>query len=259
MLDMQLRDLVICPNAPQYGCFTIAKVGGDYRFEVAANQGDFGHIIPVMEQQVVANYYSQDSQTISELFKSAYFRSAINQVQEYKLKDVIAAADRLMGQEGTDAPGDPHNILEQNIADSRRIAAAAFMEFVNEAWSFSQFENAVGEVFKRKGYCLLRRNSHGNGADADFVFSLPLPGFDGQDFYDRKPVLIVQVKHKQGIDHDDVNGVDQLVNWMPPNDEEVIYRVLFSSVEEFTDPCRQRAENHGVLLICGIEAGLFML
>ena len=52
---------------------------------------------PVMNQQVVANCYSQDSQTISELFKSAYFRSAITQVQEYKLEDVIAAADRLNG------------------------------------------------------------------------------------------------------------------------------------------------------------------
>ena len=237
----------------------MAKVSGDYRFEVAAEQGDFGHIIPVMEQQVVANCYSQDSQTISELFKSAYLRSAITHVQKYKVKDVIAAADRLMGQEGTDTPGDQDKILEQNIAESRSMAAASFMEFVNEKWSFSQFENAVGEVFKRKGYCLLRRNSHGNGADADYVFSLPLPGFDGQDFYDRTPVLIVQVKHKQGTDYDDVKGVDQLVNWDPLEDEEVLYRVLFSSAKEFTDPCRKRAENHGVLLICDIEAGLFML
>lgn len=259
MLDMKQGDLIFCPKAPKYGCFTMAKVCGDYRFEVAADQGDFGHIIPVINQQVVANCYSQDSQTISELFKSAYFRSAITQDQEYKVKDVIGAADRLMGLEGTDTPGDPDKILEQNIAESRSKAAASFMEFVNEKWSFDQFENAVGEVFKRKGYGILRRQSSRNGGDADYVLSLPLPGFDGQDFYDRTPVLIVQVKHKQGTDYNDVKGVDQLVNWHPSEDEEVLYKVLLSSAEEFTDPCRKKAENHGVILICGIEAGLFML
>ena len=258
MLDMTEGDLVFCPKVPDYTHFTIAEVSEGYRFEVAPSEGDFGHIIPVRNQRVVSNWHNDDSQTICELFKSAYFRPAVSRVQENKEADVFSAARRLLKQENTDSPQDPDRIREQRYVEGRREAAKSLMKYVHEKWGFDQFEAAVGEAFKRKGYERLGGKSTRNGGDADHVFSLPMPGFD-EALSEHTPLLIVQVKHKNNIDYDDVKGVNQLVKWKPDEGEEVLYKVLFSSVDSFTPECKKIAEKNDVILICGINAGMFML
>ena len=255
MLDMNKGDLIFIPKAPEYGYFTIAEVeeSRGYRFE-----NPYGHIIPVKNLRVVANWYNQDSQTIYELFRSAYFRSPVTQVQDYNTERVLSAAKRLLNEESTDAPQDPNTIRKHRYNEGRKKAAESLMKYVNDEWGHDQFEAAVGEAFERKGYELLRSRSTRNGGDADHVFSLPMPGFD-EALLERTPLLIVQVKHKTGTDYGDVEGVNQLVNWMPDEGEEVLYRVLFSSAESFTGDCKTIAEAKDVILICGTEAGLFML
>ena len=86
-----------------------------------------------------------------------------------------------------------------------------------------------------------------------------MPGFDENALLDHTRLVIVQVKHKQMIDHSDVDGVSQLVKWKPDQEEEVQFRVLFSSADTFSEPCKKIAEANDVILICGIDAGLFML
>lgn len=259
MLDMNKGDLVFVPKAPAYGSFTIAEVSGDYRFKVASDYNDFGHIIPVKNLREVANWYNSDSQTIYELFKSAYSRPAVTQVQDSKNERVLSAAKRLLKQKNTDTPQDPDAIRKQRYDEGRRNAAESLMQYVNEEWGYDQFEAVVGEAFERKGYELLRSKSTRNGGDADHVFSLPMPGFNDETSLYRTPLLIVQVKHKKDTDYNDVEGVNQLVNWTEKEEEQVVYRVLFSSAESFTEDCKKSAEANDVLLICGTEAGLFML
>ena len=259
LLDMNIGDLVFVPKAPAYGSFTIAEVSGDYRFEVALDYKDFGHIIPVKNLREVANWYNSDSQTIYELFKSAYSRPAVTQVQDYKNERVLSAAKRLLKQKNTDTPHTPDAIRKQRYDEGRRKAAESLMQYINDEWGHDQFEAAVGEAFKRKGYELLRSKSTRNGGDADYVFYLSIPGFNDETSLYRTPLLIVQVKRKTGTDDDDVEGVNQLVNWTPKEEEEVLYKVLFSSAESFTEDCKKIAEANDVVLICGIEAGLFML
>ena len=255
MLDMNKGDLIFIPKAPEYGYFTIAEVeeSRGYRFE-----NPYGHIIPVKNLRVVANWYNQDSQTIYELFKSAYFRSPVTQVQDYNTERVLSAAERLRNEENTDTPQDSDRIRQQRYAEVRTRAAEFLIQHVNNEWGHDQFEAAVGEAFERKGYELLFSRSTRNGGDADHVFSLPMPGFD-EALLERTPLLIVQVKHKTGTDYGDVEGVNQLVNWKPDEGKEVLYRVLFSSAESFTEDCKRIAEANDVILICGTEAGLFML
>lgn len=258
MLNMKKGDLVFCPKVPDYAHFTIAKVHRSYKFDVTSSEKDFGHIIPVNAQRVVSNWHSDDSQMICELFQSAYFRPAVTQVQEHKKNDLIAAADRLLTKEDTNAAQSPDSIREQRYFEGRKEAADALMEYVNEKWGFDQFEAAVGEAFRRKGYEWLRSKSTRNGGDADHVFALPIPGIE--EALDAIPLLIVQVKHKKGIATDDVDGIRQLVGWEPDSESEVVeFRVLFSSADDFTGKCKQLAEEHNVVLICGTEAGLFML
>ena len=260
MLDMKKGDLVFCPKAPDYEHFTIAKVAGPYRFEDCQSPtADFGHIIPVNCQKQVSNWHDLDARTIGELFKSAYSRPAVTKVQDYKSDNVLRAATRLMKKCDTHIADDPQAIREQHYTKARRQAAKFLMQSINKTWGFDQFEAAVGEAFRHKGYELIRRKSSRNGGDADHVFSLPMPGFDENALLDHTRLVIVQVKHKQMIDHSDVDGVIQLVKWKADQEEEVQFRVLFSSADTFSEPCKKIAEANDVILICGIDAGLFML
>ena len=258
MLDMRVGDVVLCPKAPADGQFTIAEVRKTYQFEVAGDQGDFGHIITVENQRVVSNSYNTDSVAISDLFRSAYFRSPIAKVQDDKKEAVLDAVRRLRSQGDTATPQDPARAREALYHAGRIVAARSLMGHA-ATWSFEQFEAAVGKAFERKGYERLEGNITRYGGDADHVFSMPAPGFE-EIGSSSIPVLIVQVKH-----HLDgptgTEGVNQLAEFQPGQDGEwdVRYRVLFSSADSFTNECRRLAEAHNVVLICGIEAGLFML
>ena len=261
MLDMKEGDLVVCPKMSDNSCFTIATVSGPYRFEETPCQ-DFGHIIPVKDQREVKNWYDSDAQTIHELFKSAYFRSAVTKVQDSNRGRVLEAARRLREREDTGTAQDPDAIRKERYAEAKRAAAKHLIKYFNECWGFDQFEAVVGEAFERKGYERIRgKSQHGGGsADADHVFSMPMPGFDDLDNVNCPLyLLIVQVKHKKEEDYNDVQGVRQLIDWKPSEGEQVVSQVLFSSAASFTKECKRLAEKNDVTLICGEEAGLFML
>ena len=256
MLDMRVDDVVLCPKAPTYGKFTIAEVSECYRFAVAAGHDDFGHIIALKNQREVSNAYNADAVTISDLFKSFYFRSPVTKVQKDKRQDVLGAVRGLQAQGDTSTSQDRDEIREELYQEGRTVAAKSLMKHVAK-WGFDQFEAAVGKAFQRKGYEQLARKSARGGGDADHVYSMPMPGFEDMD---NIPLLIVQVKHHlHGAT--DVQGVRQLLQWKPGRDmnSKVRCKVLFSSSSSFTDKCRHLAEAHDVLLIGGTEAGLFML
>ncbi len=262
MLEMKEGDLVVCPKTPDYTCFTIATVSGPYRFEVVPDQEDFGHIIPVTDQREVNNWHDSDAQTIHELFKSAYFRSAVTKVQDSHRERVLEAVNRLREKEDTRTAESPNFIRKQRGAEARREAAKYLIKHVNKCWGFDQFEAAVGEAFERKGYERIGgKSQHGErGADADHVFSIPMPGLADLEKVDCPLyLLIVQVKHKKQIDYNDVDGVRQLISWRHGEGEQVVARVLFSSADSFTPDCKRLAEKKDITLICGEEAGLFML
>ena len=44
---MQVNDLVVVPNMPVDGLFTICRITGEYDFSIALDHRDFGHIRPV--------------------------------------------------------------------------------------------------------------------------------------------------------------------------------------------------------------------
>ncbi|MCY4361573.1 MAG: restriction endonuclease [Gammaproteobacteria bacterium] len=197
------------------------------------------------------------------LFRSANFRSAINLVPEYKREDVVSAAKGLLQREDTLASESSDKLLKERVVISRKEAAKFFIKYVNDKWGPHQFEENVGEAFERKGYERVWGNSTRNGGDADHVFCLPISGIDELDVLDRTPLLIVQVKHKRGRDYNDVKGVNQLVKWALNDNEKadytVLYKILFSSADSFTDECKKIAEKNDIMLICGTEAGQFML
>lgn len=261
MLDMKKGDLVVCPKMPDDSCFTIAIASGPYRFEVAPGQEDLGHIIPVEHQREVKNWLNSDSRTISELFKSTYFRAPVTKVQDSNRDRILDAAQQVRKEEDTSTAQDPVAINEEFFAKARKEAAKHLIEHFRQR-GFDQFEAAVGQAFVRKGYKYIEGNSYqSGGADADHVLSIPIPVFEGLDIVKcRLPLLIVQVKRHTGdVAPDDWRGVNQLSRWKSSEGDLVVARVLFSSADRFTEECKRLAEENDVMLICGEEAGLFML
>ena len=261
MLEMKDGDLVVCPKMSDNSCFTIATVSGLYRFEVAPGKNDLGHIIPVENQREVKNWLDSDAQTIHELFKSAYFRSAVTKIQDSNRERVLVAEKQLREKKDTRTAQDRDAIRKQRSAEARREAAKHLTEYVSQSWGVDQFEAAVGEAFVRKGYEYIRgKSDQKGGADADHILSIPMPGLDDLDSLDcPQYLLIVQVKLKKGVDNDDWKGVEQLSMWKPSEEEQVVARVLFSSADSFTEECQRLASDNDVTLICGEEAGLFLL
>lgn len=113
MLDIQIGDLVFCPKAPAYGEFTVARVSEPYRFEVAVGRNDYGHIISVKHQRAVSNANSEDSVMISDLFRSAYFRPPVAQVQPDRRQNVLDAATRLLNGVDTSTSRDTYEIRKE--------------------------------------------------------------------------------------------------------------------------------------------------
>ena len=213
MLDMEPGDLVIWPKAPDYDHFTIAEVEDKYWFK---GHDDFGHIIPVKNMLQVNNWNGKDALMIFEMMKSAYFRPPVTKVQDYNTHDLLSAYNNLRQQDDTTGTKDPSGIKEQIYQESRRKAAEELIKS-SRKWGFQVFEDIVGMAFKDKGYKQISRNSYdGAGGDADYVFSMPMPGF-AEEALSTVPVLlmIVQIKHKEDVDYGDVAGVDQLVNFAP--------------------------------------------
>ena len=63
MLELKYGDVVVVPKMPQKRQFTIARVGGCYRFQVGKGD-DFGHIVPVCRERVCTFDYRANADTV---------------------------------------------------------------------------------------------------------------------------------------------------------------------------------------------------
>ena len=272
MLEMELGDIVICPKQPSRGQFTLARVTQKYRFDMAHGRGDFGHLMGVAEQVAIGTSDGPLAQSISDLFRRFDFRACVVRVPDVLRERVLEDGQKLMGRdEGAPSSGsDPVTARQERTEQARRAAqqeaARCYMKQTVD-WAHQQFEAAVGEAFERKGYTRIGGNRYGDGGDADHVFSLPMPGLDDlerdQSYPPWTPVVLVQVKHKHGRDEGDADGIRQLCALKTPEMEkrewQIVSRILFSSANEFTPGCQRLAEEAEITLICGEDAGLFLL
>ena len=272
MLQIERGDIVICPKQSHRGQFTLARVTQDYRFDMAHGRGDFGHLIGVEEQVAIGSSDGALAQSTSDLFRRFDFRACVVRVPDGLQERVLDAAHKLMDRDkGTEGSGSaPHRTRLERTEQARRAAQQeAARSYLRQTadWAHQQFEAAVGEAFERKGYTRISGNRYGNGGDADHVFSLPMPGLDDLE-RDHScppwmPVVLVQVKHKVGRDEGDAVGIRQLRRLNTPEMEKgkwrIVSRILFSSADEFTPECQRQAEEAEITLICGEDAGLFLL
>lgn len=253
MLDLDDGDYIIMPKMPTWDQFTVARVRGSYRFEIAEGRDDFGHIVPVYRDSVrtFAHRANNKSFLVSALFARANHRPAISFC--YSVEH-IAAVHQLLEMQSNLSEKSRKDLLAAAMDDAFRIAAESFAETV-AGWNGPIFEDAVRQRFNDLGYQVKNYKRYdGEGSDMDMVVSPPLSlhtPFQPAE-------IAVQVKWKQGVDEEDKWAVEQIRRWAEWQGSNATKYVI-STASGFTEEAWKDAAANGVELIGGLQTMCFLL
>ena len=253
MLDMEPGSAVVIPKMPEWDQFTIARVSGDYRFELGQDWDDYGHIVPVDPDSVRIFSYRADDEAylVSGLFSRANHRAAVSFCYN---TEIVEAAHRLL-QRQNNLTSKPHEELSGAVINEVFKEAAKSLSERVKSWNADRFEKAVEQAFRYQGFTIIRRRqSDGQGGDADLLVSPPPSPYSL--FLPAK--IAVQMKWKQGKDHGDEEAVRQIVKWAESAKSDAAKYVI-SSASGFTDKAGKLAEEHDVVLIGGLQTMCFLL
>ena len=253
MLELDDGDIVVMPKMPAWNRFTVARVSGRYRFEVARGHDDFGHIVPVYRESVrtFAHRANDHAFLVSALFSRANHRPAVSFCIG---AEQVAAVGRLLEIPGSAVEKPRGELLESAMDDAYRAAAESLAATV-AGWNGRVFEDAVRQRFIDQGYRVNEYKRYdGEGSDMDMVVSPPpsphAPFLPAE--------IAVQVKWKQGIDKDDAWAVAQIGRWAEWQGSTAT-RCVISSASQFTEKAREEAAANGVELIGGLQTMCFLL
>ena len=253
MLELDDGDIVVMPKMPSWDRFTVARVSGRYRFEVARDRDDFGHIVPVYQDSVRTFAHRANDQAflVSALFSRANHRSAVSFCSG---TEQVSAVRRLLKIPDSVAGKSREELLAAAMDDVFRDAAKSFAKTV-AGWNGPRFEYAVRQRFIDQGYQVKDYNRYdGKGSDMDMVVSPP-PSRHGPFL---PAEIAVQVKWKQGRDEDDVKAVKQIADWAEWQGSTAT-KCVISSASQFTEKAREEAAANGVELIGGLQTMCFLL
>ena len=254
MLELDDGDIVVMPKMPAWDKFTVARVSGRYRFEIARDRNDFGHIISVYQDSVRSFAHRANDQAflVSALFSRANHRAAVSFCYG---AEQVSAVRRLLEMPGSEVEKPREELLAAAIDDVFRAAAESFAKTV-AGWNGQRFEDAVRQRFIDQGYQVIKDYNRydGEGSDMDMVVSPP-PSRHGPFL---PAEIAVQVKWKQDIDKDDAEAVRQIARWAEWQGS-AANKYVISSASGFTKEALNEAEKNRVVLIGGLQTMCFLL
>jgi restriction endonuclease Mrr len=247
MLEMKPGDLIIVPKFPQpFGQeFALLEVTGHYRFD-ETHLNDFGHCIPINPQTIREYAYNDnyDTKIISSKFTG--YRRAINNVWKEPFIEAVKNLQQGTSPERTDGNGWLGDLQDRILTGTKERLSNL---------SPQSIEELVVKAFENTGYKVMRRNHYdGQGGDADILFSYRLPLLSETQNDDLK--VFVQVKKRNGVDTDDVHGLEQLDRIAA--DEPFALKVLFTTADGFTEEAEGIAQEKEIMLIGGNTAMAFL-
>ena len=253
MLQLDAGCIVVVPKMPTPNRFTIARVNDKYRFELADDRKDFGHIIPVDPKNIrVFNYRADDDAfLVSGLFSRANHRPAVTFCASTKH---VEAMLRLLKRESRQTAKSENELFQAPVDQAFKAAARSLQDQI-KTWDGGRFEKAVRHAFREQGYQVKDGHRHYDrqGGDADIV-ALP-PARYG--FFQPEEIA-VQVKWKQCVDTHDRNAVKQIIKWAASQESNAAKYVI-SSASRFTEKAKELAIENDVVLIGGLQTMCFLL
>ena len=260
-LSAENVDIVVVPKMPNWNQFTIARMKGGYSFDKQGSQlppdsrGDYRHVIEIDPDSVrTFNYQADDdSFLVSGLFSRACHWAAVSFNHDPEHRQAI---ERLLKLESREQGQDAGQLFGAIISESIRKSALSLQE-QSKSWNGQKFEDFVRRAFKMQNYNIIEDHPRfdGQGADCDILVSPPSSRYDL--FLPEQ--IAVQVKWKQGIDHDDVEGIRQIIKWENLHGKNTMMKCVISSADDFTEEARKLAEENEVSLIYGLQTMCFLL
>ena len=253
LLRLVKGDIVVVPKMPDYHMFTIARVSGEYRFEVPDNCNDFGHIIPVDRNSVRTFHYqaNDDAFLVSGLFSKSNHRSAVSIATT---PEHWKAANQLLSLDSCKTAKLKSELLTKSAVNRAFKEAAISLQEEVKTWNSKRFEDAVRQTLQEQGYEMLNHRKYsGKGDDADMLVAPPA----SHSLFQRENIAI-QVKWKQGEDQNDVYAVNQIIDWTEWQNSEAAKYVI-SSASKFSDEAQEMARDNDVVLIGGLQTMCFLL
>lgn len=247
MMNMKIGDIIIIPKFPTYDSFTVGKVLETYKFvEPEVNINDFYHLIKLDFNSMRAFKYNLDDNTKAIHKRLRAYQSPLNNVKNI---DVQKACDNLLQMKSTMEISPIEDILKTNLEDNLNNIKDKIYNFRP-----NDIEKLVEKLFVTQGYEVEKRNKYNRkGGDADLILTKHLPILDEVDYDNSYDKIYVQIKHKNGNNYGDREGIDQLLNIVTDLEENVnVYKVLVCT-GCFTEELRELAKEKNIILMDGLQ------
>ena len=270
MREINVGDVLIVPklnfnDVNDRRSFAVLKCSKKYEFSPLGSCGmDFGHVLEFdMKESFCCSYdFDGDTRSVVKLFR-AYQRS-VNRVWNTDFKNSV---DKLIEK----FRRDPNSIRGENMTTIGALCAktaSVKQEFLNKiikeinSWKPNDLEKITEELFVKNGYEKICNNRYDRkGGDIDIVFSsFQTDTLIGDIFAVSKnvemPEIRVQLKNKEGIDDNDIEGIEQLAS-MDGSEESI--NILINTTIEYSERAKETAAEKGIILINGIEFAELLL
>lgn len=146
---LQVGDVVILPNIPKQGRWTVARVPGPYRYEIHAGQQNYGHIRPVRP------WLSRDGELTQidprhELIPAALRRSMTCRSRMWSLDSFGEIIEQLIAAASAGDPLDVGQSPNERFASFVTSMRAEAYELVDHGWGGAELEDLVVRILENR-------------------------------------------------------------------------------------------------------------
>jgi len=172
---MNIGDVVLVPNMPDDGLFTLVRIRGPYEFDISEELGDFGHLrtVDVLTPKGVANEH--------QLVDARLRRSLRCQSRLWRISDYAECLERIIGSDqdltiGTTAVGRAESIVSDLVTGpiiedmATRLSESLRVGLQGSEWE-TVVRDALGPLFPVT--VLHTGGPQESGADLEIIISNP--------------------------------------------------------------------------------------
>ncbi len=195
---MNNGDVVLVPNMPHDGFFTLVRIRGPYEFEINGEHADFGHLrtVEVLTRKGVANGH--------RLVDAGLRRSLRYQGRLWRISNYAECLENIIGSDedlrvGETAVGRAESIVSDLVAGPIATMAEQLSERLPFGLQGSEWETVVRDALEPLFPVTVRHTGgpQERGADLEIIISNP---FD----QDRNWIVPVQIKDHQFLEGPEV-------------------------------------------------------
>ena len=198
---MNVGDVVLVPNMPHDGLFTLCRIIGSYDFRIPSEVGDFGHFrsVQVLTPHGVANEHELVD---AGLRRSLRYQGRLWRISPYSdCLEAIIRSDLPPGDlaQGVTAAGRTDSLVAELVAEPINVMADQLATKLRQRLQSAEWETGILRALEPLFPATVRHTGGPSerGADLEVIISNP--------FDDRSDWIVpIQIKDHRGVEGADV-------------------------------------------------------